>query len=69
MEIQVAQKRKFVEGDHVRVKDCEPSALWEVYAVHKVGRKARYSVERLGTPGITRVCNIKGNRLEKVEEK
>jgi len=26
-------------------------------------------VERLGTPGITRVCNIKGNRLEKVEEK
>jgi ribosomal protein S26 len=53
MEIQVAQKRKLVEGDHIRVKDCEPSALWEVYAVHKVGRKVRYSV----------------NRLEKVEEK
>jgi hypothetical protein len=65
----MAQKQKFVEGDQVRVKDCEPSALWEVYAVRKVGRKVRYSVKRLELPGIVCVCNIKGNRLKKVEEK
>ena len=69
MEIQVAQKRKFVEGDHVRVKDCDPSALWGVYVVHKVGNKVRYNVKRLGALGITLICNVKGNRLEKVEEK
>ena len=65
----MAQKQKFVEGARVRVTACEPSALWEVYAVRKAGRKVRYSVERLGTLGITRICNVKGNKLKKVEEK
>jgi|TARA_Y100000310_G_scaffold127634_1_gene126793 hypothetical protein len=65
----VAQKRKFVEGDHVYIKDHEPSSLWEVYAVRKIGRKIRYSVQKLGTPGITLACNVKGSRLKKVEEK
>tara|TARA_Y100000310_G_scaffold135355_1_gene134226 strand:+ start:252 stop:449 length:198 start_codon:yes stop_codon:yes gene_type:complete len=65
----MAQRQKFVEGDHVRVRDCEPSSLWEVYAVRKIGRKIRYSVKMLGTPAIILVCNTKGNRLEKVEEK
>ena len=65
----MAQKRKFVEGDHVRVKDCDPSGRWEVYAVRKIGKKIRYSVKKLKNPGITLICNVKGNRLEKVEEK
>jgi len=65
----VAQRQKFVEGDHVRVRDCEPSSLWEIYAVNKTGRKIRYSVKMLGTPAITLICNAKGSRLKKVEEK
>ena len=65
----MAHKKKLIEGDHVRVRDCESPNLWEVYAVRKAGRKIRYSVKMLGTPAITLVCNIKGNRLEKVEEK
>ena len=65
----MAQKRKFVEGDHVRTKDCDPSDRWEVYAVRKIGKKIRYSVKKLGTPAITLICNVKGNRLEKMEEK
>ena len=65
----MAQRQKFVEGDHVRVRGHEPSSLWEVYAVRKTGRKIRYSVKMLGTPAITLICNVKGNRLEKVEEK
>jgi hypothetical protein len=52
----MAHKKKFIEGE-------------QVYAVRKAGRKIRYSVKMLGTPAITLVCNIKGNRLEKVEEK
>jgi hypothetical protein len=65
----MAQKQKFVEGDQVRVKDCEPSSLWEVYAVRKMGRKTRYSVKMLETPAITLICNVEGNKLKKVEEK
>ena len=69
MEIQLAQKRKFVEGDHVRVKDHKSTGLWEVYAIHKTGRKVRYSVRRLQPEATTLFCNIKGSQLEKVEEK
>jgi ribosomal protein S26 len=65
----VAPKQKFVEGDHVRVKDFEPSSLWEVYAVRKMGRKIRYSVKMLETPSITLICNVEGKKLQKVEEK
>ena len=65
----MAPKQKFVEGDHVRVKDCASSSLWEVYAVRKTGRKVRYSVKMLATPAITLICNVEGNRLKKVEEK
>jgi len=65
----MAHKKTFIEGEQVRVRDCESPNLWEVYAVRKAGRKIRYSVKMLGTPAITLVCNIKGNRLEKVEEK
>jgi hypothetical protein len=65
----VAPKQKFVEGDHVRVKDCEPSSLWEVSAVRKMGRKARYSVKMLETPAIMLICNVEGKKLQKVEEK
>jgi len=65
----MAQKRKLVEGDRVRVKDCGLSDCWEVYAVRKIGKKTRYSVKKLENPGITLICNAKRNRLEKVEEK
>ena len=65
----MAHKKKFVEGDHVRVRDCESPNLWEVYAVRKIGRKIRYSVKKLGTPAIMLICNVKGSRLEKMEEK
>ena len=65
----MAHKKKFIEGDCVRVRSCEPSDLWEVYAVRKIGRKIRYSVKKLRTPAITLICNIKGSQLEKMEEK
>ena len=65
----MAQRQKFIEGDRVHVRDCESSGLWEVYAVRKIRRKIRYSVKMLGTPAIMLICNTKGNRLEKVEEK
>ena len=65
----MAHKKKFIEGEQVRVKDCETSDLWEVYAVRKIGRKIRYSVKKLETPAIMLICNVKGSRLEKMEEK
>jgi hypothetical protein len=65
----MAHKRKFIEGDRVRVRDYESADLWEVYAVRKIGRKTRYSVKKLETPAIMLICNIKGSRLEKMEEK
>ena len=65
----MAHKKKFIEGEQVRVKDYETSDLWEVYAVRKIGRKIRYSVKKLETPAIMLICNVKGSRLEKMEEK
>ena len=65
----MAPKQKFVEGDQVAVKKYGSNDTWEVYAVRKMGRKIRYSVRKLTQESITLFCNVKGEKLEKVEEK
>ena len=62
-------KQKFVEGDHVRVKDYKSSGLWEIYSVQKVGKNIRYSLKRLEATAITLFCNVQGKKLDKVEKK
>jgi len=65
----VAQKQKFIEGDYVYIKQQNKEETWEVYAVHKRGRKTRYSIKKVHGAGITLWCHVQGNKLEKVKKK
>jgi len=64
----VAQKQKFIEGDHVYIKKHNKEEIWEVYAVYGRGRKIRYSIKKLHTRAITLWCHVQGNKLEKVKK-
>jgi|1_EtaG_2_1085319.scaffolds.fasta_scaffold90967_3 hypothetical protein len=65
----MAQKRKFVKGDYVQIKNYDSGGLWEIYSIRKFGRKTRYSVKKLESSALTLLCNIAGARLKKMEEK
>ena len=65
----MAQKRKFVEGDRVQIKNYDSAGAWEVYSIHKFGRKIRYSVKKLESSALTLLCNVAATNLVKMEEK